>query len=40
MPGCSYNNLYRHKDERFFPDATPVSPPVIRLDGKRGLPVL
>ena len=20
MPGCSYNNLYRHKDKRFFPD--------------------
>ncbi len=21
MPGCSYNNLYRHEDRRFFPDA-------------------
>jgi hypothetical protein len=26
MPGCSYNNLYRHKDPRFFPLAEPVSP--------------
>ncbi len=40
MPGCSYNNLYRHKDERFFPEAAPVHPPVVRIDGKRGLPVL
>ena len=24
MPGCSYNNLYRHKDARFFPQAEPL----------------
>ncbi len=40
MPGCSYNNIYRQKDERFFPQATPVSPTPVRLDGKRGLPIL
>ncbi|HEX8650968.1 MAG TPA: hypothetical protein VF708_09000, partial [Pyrinomonadaceae bacterium] len=33
MPGCSYNNLYRHKDERFFPDTEPVSPMPVRNDG-------
>jgi uncharacterized radical SAM superfamily Fe-S cluster-containing enzyme len=32
MPGCSYNNLYRHKDERFFPDAEPVSPAPVKLE--------
>ena len=32
MPGCSYNNLYRHKDERFFPDAEPVSPAPVRIE--------
>src|SRR5439155_23849992 len=40
MPGCSYNNLYRHKDPRFFSKASPVEPSPIRLeDGKRGLPI-
>jgi uncharacterized radical SAM superfamily Fe-S cluster-containing enzyme len=32
MPGCSYNNLYRHKDERFFPDAEPVSPAPVKIE--------
>ena len=40
MPGCSYNNLYRHKDERFFPEATPLALAPVRTDGKRGLPIL
>ncbi|TMQ05942.1 MAG: radical SAM protein [Deltaproteobacteria bacterium] len=41
MPGCSYNNLYRHKDPRFFPRAEPVSPEPVRLDdGHRRLPVI
>ncbi len=41
MPGCSYNNLYRHKDRRFFPGAEPVSPqPVPIGDKKPVLPVL
>ena len=41
MPGCSYNNLYRHKDERFFPKTEPISPAPVRLeDGKRRLPLL
>ena len=31
MPGCSYNNLYRHKDERFFPHAEPVSPMPVEI---------
>ena len=31
MPGCSYNNLYRHKDQRFFPHAEPVSPAPVRF---------
>jgi len=36
MPGCSYNNLYRHKDQRFFPHAEPLSPmPVPVTDGDR-----
>jgi len=32
MPGCSYNNLYRHKDERFFLHAEPVSPMPVKID--------
>lgn len=32
MPGCSYNNLYRHKDTRFFPNAEPVSPMPVKID--------
>jgi uncharacterized radical SAM superfamily Fe-S cluster-containing enzyme len=41
MPGCSYNNLYRHKDQRFFPQAEPVSPEPVRIeDGHRRLPVV
>ena len=24
MPGCSYNNLYRHKDTAVFPDDAPA----------------
>ncbi len=32
MPGCSYNNLYRHKDRRFFPEAPPVEPAPVALD--------
>jgi uncharacterized radical SAM superfamily Fe-S cluster-containing enzyme len=41
MPGCSYNNLYRQKDTRFFPRAEPVSPEPVRLDdGHRRLPVI
>ena len=40
MPGCSYNNLYRHKDQRFFPKAEPVEPMPVRVDGKRGLPII
>ena len=41
MPGCSYNNLYRHKDPRFFPRAEPVSPAPVRIDdGKRRLTTL
>jgi uncharacterized radical SAM superfamily Fe-S cluster-containing enzyme len=43
MPGCSYNNLYRHKDTRFFPEAL-LSPQPVRVDeggdGKRRLPVV
>lgn len=31
MPGCSYNNLYRHKDKRFFPSAEPLSPQPVPL---------
>ncbi len=38
MPGCSYNNLYRHKDERFFPDAEPVSPAPVALPRARDEP--
>ena len=37
MPGCSYNNLYRHKDDRFFPEAEPVSPMPVKLDAAPGL---
>jgi len=33
MPGCSYNNLYRHKDRRFFPDALPLSHEPVPVDG-------
>ena len=41
MPGCSYNNLYRHKDPRLFPRAEPVSPAPVRIeDGKHRLPML
>lgn len=42
MPGCSYNNLYRHKDKRFFPDAEPVTPAPVPAgdDGKRRLRVI
>ena len=32
MPGCSYNNLYRHKDDRFFPDAEPPSPAPVKIE--------
>ena len=31
MPGCSYNNIYRQKDPRFFPLAEPVSPAPVRF---------
>jgi hypothetical protein len=31
MPGCSYNNLYRHKDQRFFPEAPALDPMPRRL---------
>jgi uncharacterized radical SAM superfamily Fe-S cluster-containing enzyme len=31
MPGCSYNNLYRHKDQRFFPNAEPLSPAPVPI---------
>jgi uncharacterized radical SAM superfamily Fe-S cluster-containing enzyme len=31
MPGCSYNNLYRHKDKRFFPESAPLSPMPISI---------
>src|SRR5688500_19004506 len=37
MPGCSYNNLYRHKDERFFPDAEPVSPAPVKIENEPAL---
>jgi uncharacterized radical SAM superfamily Fe-S cluster-containing enzyme len=42
MPGCSYNNLYRQFDNRFFPAATLDRPaPVpVATPGRRGLPVL
>jgi uncharacterized radical SAM superfamily Fe-S cluster-containing enzyme len=50
MPGCSYNNLYRHKDKRFFPNAEPVHPAPVplaaetpattRVNGKVILPVV
>jgi uncharacterized radical SAM superfamily Fe-S cluster-containing enzyme len=50
MPGCSYNNLYRHKDQRFFPNAEPVYPAPVpitaekpattHVDGKVFLPVV
>ena len=39
MPGCSYNNLYREKDQRFFPLAEPISPaprPLCRGRGTNG----
>jgi hypothetical protein len=48
MPGCSYNNLYRDKDPRFFPKAQPISPAPVRIereastkvdDGKKRLPI-
>jgi len=49
MPGCAYNNLYRHKDARFFPDAEPLSPAPVAVgdgesagnrDGKHHLPIV
>ena len=42
MPGCSYNNLYRQKDKRFFPNAPDVSPAPVPVggEGKRRLPVV
>jgi 7,8-dihydro-6-hydroxymethylpterin dimethyltransferase len=42
MPGCSYNNIYRHQDRRFFPAAPPVEPAPVPAgdDGKKRLPVL
>jgi uncharacterized radical SAM superfamily Fe-S cluster-containing enzyme len=33
MPGCSYNNLYRHKDKRMFPNAEPVIPAPVLIEG-------
>jgi len=32
MPGCSYNNLYRHNDARFFPNAKPTGPQPVPLE--------
>ncbi len=47
MPGCSYNNLYRHQDRRFFPDAEPLAPAPVPVDdvgqdngGRSGLPIV
>lgn len=42
MPGCSYNNIYRHQDRRFFPEAPPVSPAPVPAgdDGKKRLRVV
>lgn len=44
MPGCSYNNLYRHKDRRFFPDAPALDPMPVPVDDAeqtgRSLPVV
>ena len=40
MPGCSYNNLYRHKDKRFFPNAEDVSPAPVRIDHQNSLRVI
>ena len=40
MPGCSYNNLYRHYDTRFFPNAKPDRPDPVPVTGRRELPVL
>jgi len=34
MPGCSYNNLYRHKDKRFFPESAPLSPMPISIQSQ------
>jgi uncharacterized radical SAM superfamily Fe-S cluster-containing enzyme len=39
MPGCSYNNIYRKKDERFFPLGEPPRPAPVALKGKIPLPV-
>lgn len=39
MPGCSYNNLYRHKDERFFPPGEEARPAPVALKGKIPLPM-
>jgi uncharacterized radical SAM superfamily Fe-S cluster-containing enzyme len=35
MPGCSYNNIYRHADRRFFPDAPDPTHPPVRVDDGR-----
>jgi uncharacterized radical SAM superfamily Fe-S cluster-containing enzyme len=40
MPGCSYNNLYRHKDRRFFPDAEPLAKEPVRRRSEIPLPVV
>jgi len=38
MPGCSYNNLYRHKDKRFFPNAEPVYPAPVPIQEPTEIP--
>jgi len=40
MPGCSYNNLYRQYDTRFFPNAKPNRPDPVPVTGRRELPIL
>lgn len=40
MPGCSYNNLYRHKDRRFFPDAEPLAKEPVPRRPEIPLPVV
>ncbi|UCE04631.1 MAG: radical SAM protein [bacterium] len=37
MPGCAYNNLYRHEDRRFFPDVQTRMPEPVYFENDNNL---